>query len=113
MNRSYQLQQGEPYWMPEIGLGIGRVRGEMDGIDQEWLAWHDQSGTPYPLPAQVIERERQRADQAEQRADQAEQRADQAEQRADQAEQRADQERLEKLQLLEKLRQLGIDPDQL
>ena len=26
---AYQLQQGEPFWLPEIELGIGRVQGEL------------------------------------------------------------------------------------
>ena len=130
----YRLQQGEPYWMPELGLGIGRVRGELGGTEREWLAWHDQVGHPYPLPSQVVQherqradqeqqarlREQQRADQEQQRADQEQQRADQERQRADQEQQRADQERqradqaeLEKMQLLARLRQLGINPDQI
>ncbi|WP_235006897.1 Uma2 family endonuclease [Calothrix rhizosoleniae] len=31
----YQLQKGEPFWIPEIELGIGRVRGELGGIRRE------------------------------------------------------------------------------
>jgi len=42
--------------MEEVGLGIGRVRGEMDGIGQEWLGWYDRQGNPYPLPLQSLER---------------------------------------------------------
>lgn len=106
VNRRYQLQQGEPYWMPELGLGIGRIRGKLGRLQREWLAWHDMRGNPYPLPSQVIRRERQRAEQLELALRQEQQRAEQQQQRAEQAE-------LEKLQLLEKLRQLGIDPDQL
>ena len=134
VNQSYQLQQREPYWMPEIGLGIGRVQGQMEGIDQEWLVWHDRSGNPYPVPMQVIQRERQRANQERQRANQERQRANQERQRAEQVEQarlqerqraqqledalqqeqqRAEQAQRENLKLLEKLQQLGIDPDQL
>ncbi|MGK7890194.1 MAG: Uma2 family endonuclease [Leptolyngbyaceae cyanobacterium] len=113
---TYQLQPGEPYWLPEIGLGIGRVQGELGGIFQEWLAWHDEAGVPYPLPQELIQQledqltqERQRVDQERQRTDQERQRADQERQRADQIEQAFEQERLEKLRLLERLRQLGLD----
>ncbi len=35
VNGNYQLQIGEPYWMPEIGLGIGRYQGVIGGIPQE------------------------------------------------------------------------------
>jgi Uma2 family endonuclease len=53
----------------------------------------------------------QRADTAEQRADTAEQRADTAEQRADTAEQRADTVQQQAEKLAAKLRELGIDPE--
>lgn len=141
VNKRYQLQSSEPVWMPEIGLGIGRVRGEMSGIDREWLAWHDANGQPYPLPQQLAEQAQQRADTERQRADAERQRADAEQQRADTERQRADAERQrakaeqqarlqaqqqsdaerqraeqaerEKLALLAKLKQLGIDPEQL
>ena len=54
--------QSDPFWLPEIGLGIGRVEGILSGIKMEWLSWFDESGTPYPLVEEVAERERQRAD---------------------------------------------------
>ena len=49
-NGKYVHQSGEPVWMPEIGLGIGRERGMMEGTEQEWLAWYTEAGQPYPLP---------------------------------------------------------------
>lgn len=39
---SYQLQIGEPFWMPEIGLGIGRHPGNISGKPQEVLSWFDE-----------------------------------------------------------------------
>ncbi len=134
VNGSYQRQDGEPIWLPEIGLGIGRVQGKLGGIEREWLTWHDEFGRAYLLPHQTIRqlevqleqeqqetfRQRQRAEQESQRAEQERQRAEQESQRAEQTEQmlqleqqRAEQERLEKLRLREKLRQLGVDPDEL
>jgi hypothetical protein len=110
---TYQLQPGEPFWIPEIELGIGRVQGELGGIFQEWLAWHDATGRPYPLPQELIQhleyelaQERQRAEQERQRAEQERQRAEQERQRAEQMEQILEQERVEKLRLMERLRQL-------
>jgi len=52
---SYERQAGEPYWMEEVGLGIGRVYGRADGISREWLAWYDRQGNPYPLTLQMLE----------------------------------------------------------
>lgn len=47
---NYQLQLGEPFWMPEVGLGIGRYSGVLGGIEQELLGWFDQRGQRYLTP---------------------------------------------------------------
>jgi Uma2 family endonuclease len=101
----YQLQTGEPFWIPEIELGIGRVRGELGGIDREWLAWHDLTSTPYPLPQELIQQlRRELIDKDRQLM--------QERKRAIQIEQELEQERLEKLRLIEQLRRLGVDVDE-
>ena len=41
VNGTYQLQLGEPYYMPELGLGIGRYMMTLGGVQQEGLAWFD------------------------------------------------------------------------
>jgi Uma2 family endonuclease len=87
----YQLQIGEPYWMPEVGLGIGRYRGPIGGIHQEMLTWYDAQGQRYLS--------------AEEARVAAEQRSVSAEVAKVIAEERAD--RLEAL-----LRSQGIDPNQ-
>ncbi|NET57377.1 MAG: Uma2 family endonuclease [Symploca sp. SIO2E6] len=120
----YILQAGEPYWIPEIGLGIGRSRVTYGRLEREWLLWYDQEGNAYSIPEEAvdIERqqkqfERQRADQQQQRADQQQQRADQQQQRADQQQQRA--ERVEKAlqeqqqQVVTQLFSLGIAIEQI
>lgn len=38
----YQLQIGEPLWMPEIGLGIGRAVSQTGGLQRELLYWYDE-----------------------------------------------------------------------
>jgi len=43
----YRRQIGEPYWMPEIGLAIGRSRGIVGGIDREILSWFDPNRDRY------------------------------------------------------------------
>lgn len=93
----YVRQIGEPFWMPEIGLGIGRGAGLHEGIDREWLYWFDQLGNRYPAPIDVIGRERQLRFEMERRW---------------LAEQQARREAEQRLQeLLERLRQQGIDPE--
>ncbi|PZD74736.1 hypothetical protein C1752_00812 [Acaryochloris thomasi RCC1774] len=66
VNGSYKLQIGEPYWMPEVGLGIGRSEQVMGGIKQELLAWYDSQGDRYLSDDERAEAERQRADDAQQ-----------------------------------------------
>jgi Uma2 family endonuclease len=93
----YVRQAGEPIWMPEIGLGIGRALGLHEGIEREWLYWYDAQGNRYPAPPDVIAQERGLRLELEQRWQEERQARLEAEQRLQ--------------QLLEQFRQLGIDPD--
>ncbi|MCF2150023.1 Uma2 family endonuclease [Desmonostoc muscorum LEGE 12446] len=118
VNGRYELQEGNPVWLPEIGLGIGCERGNYCGVTREWMYWYDEQGQRYLTPAEQIKQEVQRAQQAQQRAQQETQRAQQEAQRAQQETQRAQQEaqRAQQAQqrvqqLTEQLRALGIDPD--
>ena len=61
---AYQRQSGEPCWMPEIGLGIGRDRLVDDPFDREVLTWYDARGQRYRSEAEV---ERDRADRLAER----------------------------------------------
>ena len=86
---SYRLQIGEPFWMPEIELGIGRCQSEVGGISQEILTWYDERGQRH-------------LSEAEQEATRAEQEAT-----------RADEEKRQKEKLENFLRSQGFDPDNL
>lgn len=55
----YQLQIGEPFWMPEIGLAIGRSRGVIGGIEREILSWFDPQGDRYLSAEERANQERQ------------------------------------------------------
>jgi Uma2 family endonuclease len=87
---AYQLQSGNPVWMPEIGLGIGYERGNYAGVEREWLYWYDERGNRYPTPNERVRQEAQRAEQEAHRAQQEAQRSQ---------------------KLVERLRELGVDPD--
>lgn len=80
---SYRRRSGNPVWMPEIGLGIGIARGTHEGLVREWLYWYDEHGNRYPAPENAIASERKRVERAEQQVTQ------------------------------ERLRQQGINPDNL
>jgi Uma2 family endonuclease len=47
---AYQLQIGEPYWFPEIGLGIGRCQEVSGAVQQEVLSWFDDRNNRYLRP---------------------------------------------------------------
>jgi Uma2 family endonuclease len=88
----YELQRGEPYWMPEVGLGIGRCQVMSDNLLQEQLAWFDERGDRYLT---------------------SEERATAAQQRAELERQQKEAERQRRSQLEDFLRSHGFDPDQL
>jgi Uma2 family endonuclease len=82
---SYQLQIGEPFWMPEIGLGIGRCPEIFSESNEEVLSWYDEHGDRYLRSEEKEIQARAEADLAQQRAE----------------------------KLLAKLQALGIDADML
>ncbi|MEA5533020.1 Uma2 family endonuclease [Crocosphaera sp. XPORK-15E] len=84
-NKKYELLEGEPVWLSQINLGIGKETGIYQGVSREWLYWYDQQGKRYLTP---------------------EEKAMEAQQQALEAKERA------KL-LEERLRSLGIDPNEL
>jgi Uma2 family endonuclease len=90
VDSEYQLQIGEPFWMPEIGLGIGRCVLPSDRFRREVLSWFDQQAQRYLTGEEKAALESQRANLEEQRAD-------------------AAQKQVELL--LEKLRSLGISEE--
>jgi Uma2 family endonuclease len=92
VNGTYQLQRGEPYWMSEIGLGIGRCQVMSDNELQEQLAWFDEQGDRYLT---------------------SDERADLEQQRVNLEQQRANLEQQRRKQLEEFLRSQGFDPDHL
>jgi Uma2 family endonuclease len=51
---AYQLQSGEPFWMPEIGLGIGRSPEIFPNSNEEVLSWFDENGDRYLRPEEQV-----------------------------------------------------------
>jgi Uma2 family endonuclease len=56
----YQLQVGEPLWMPEIGLGIGRCVLPGDPLGREVLSWFDVRGDRHLTPEEQERQQRER-----------------------------------------------------
>lgn len=99
------LPEGQMVWLEAVGLGIGCERNSVDGWEREWLYWYDRDGVRYPT--------------ATERAAVAEASSEQERFARRRAEAIADQERLAKQlaeqkaqRLADKLRELGLDPDE-
>ncbi|NER80487.1 MAG: Uma2 family endonuclease [Leptolyngbya sp. SIO1D8] len=80
---NYQLLEGNPVWLPEIGLALGRDRGTYLGREREWLYWYNEAGDRLLTPEEKVQEAQAQADQAQARAK----------------------------RLAEKLRELGVDPN--
>lgn len=96
-----------------IGVELGIWQGQYLNQDLPWLRWWDHEGNLLLNGDERAEQERQRAEQERQRAEQERQRAEQERQRAEQERQRAEQERERGDRLAAKLRELGINPEDL
>jgi hypothetical protein len=112
---------GERIWLESVGLGLtlwlGRFEEEHIRL---WLRWCNSSGEVIPTGAeraefehQQAQFERQRAQFADQRAESERQRAQFADQQVEFERQRAESERQRAQQLAERLRSLGINPDEI
>ena len=121
INGKYLPVIGSPVWMPEIGLGIGKEKHTYHGRHREWLFWYDEDGKRYPTPQEIIDQARQEADQFKQQAKEEKQRARGEKQRAKEEKQQqaeafnrqiqSEQDRSQRLS--DRLRELGINPDEI
>lgn len=90
---------GQFVWLDSVGLGLTLWQGQFeDEVDRLWLRWCDQQGRVIPTGAE-------RANVADQRAAAESQRAETEHQRAEIEHQRAER-------LAERLRTMGINPDE-
>ncbi|MBD2353459.1 Uma2 family endonuclease [Tolypothrix sp. FACHB-123] len=88
----YLLMSGSPVWLPQIGLGIGQERGIYQGIVREWLYWYDEDGEKLLTPDERIQEAEEQANFQAQRRLAAEQQV---------------------LLLTARLKDLGIEPENL
>ena len=114
-NGCYVIQEATAegrVWISELNLFLGIWAGERLKQTANWLRWWDESGNLLLWSAEQTEQERQQAEQERQRAEQERQRTEQERQRAEQEHQRAEKEHQRAEKLAAKLRELGIDPEQ-
>ncbi len=67
-NGEYKILEGEPVWLAEINLGIGREIGVYQGVEREWLYWYDQQGKRYLTPQEEVNNAKKQALDAEKKA---------------------------------------------
>lgn len=90
---------GLGFWLTDLELGLGVWQGSYQGVEGLWLRWYNAAGDWIPTPEEQAEQEHQRAEQERSRAEQ--------------ERSRAEQERLRADRLAARLRELGIDPEQI
>ena len=96
INGSYQEQTvvDNRFWLTDMSIGLGVWQGKFKGCPRAWIRWYDASGawiaTQVEQQTQLAETERQQREVAEQIADEERSRAD---------------------RLAERLKELGIDPN--
>ncbi len=94
------------YWIKELNLFIGIWQGSKAEFTTNWLRWWDKSGNLLLWGSELVEQERQRAEQERQRTEQ-------ERQRAEQAELELEQEQIARQRLVQKLKELGVNPENL
>jgi len=58
-NGTYHLQIGEPFWMPEIGLGLGRGQYQDGTRQREVLYWFNQQNQRYQTSEELAQQSQQ------------------------------------------------------
>ncbi|MCA2895391.1 MAG: Uma2 family endonuclease [Microcystis sp. M048S1] len=118
----YELLEPENnrVWLPEIGLALGYEQGEHIAWVREWLYWYDRSGNRYLTAEERARAAAAIAEQASLIAQQERLNAQQERLAKEEADAIAEQERLAKEEaeqkaqrLAERLRSLGINPDEM
>ncbi len=92
-------EAGQSVWLNAVGIGLTLWEGQFEEeVTRLWLRWCDQSGKVIPTGAEGQAAERERANAAEERANAEKERADASEAKS----------RL----LADRLRAMGIDPEE-
>jgi hypothetical protein len=87
------------YWIKELNLFIGIWQGSKAEFTTNWLRWWDKSGNLLLWGNELVEQEKQRTEQEKQRAEQ--------------AELELEREQISRQRLVQKLKELGVNPENL
>ncbi|MEG4572321.1 Uma2 family endonuclease [Microcoleus sp. N3A4] len=115
--REQVLTGSRRFWIPEIQLSLGLWEGSFLQNQRLWLRWYDINGnlvlTPEEFERQRAQLESQRAEFERQQAEFERQQAESERQRAESERQRAEFERERANRLADRLKAMGINPDEL
>lgn len=93
------IELPQPFWLPTVGLGLTIWEGEFEAVSGSWLRWCDPAQQVIPTGAEGKTLEFQRAEAERQKAEVERQKAEAERQKAD--------------RLAARLRELGINPDEI
>lgn len=99
-------------FFPELGLGLTVWQGTYETWEDQWLRWCDRDKQVIPSGAERAEAECERAGAESRRAENERRRAETESRRAAEAQHQAQAERERAQRLADKLRALGLDPDE-
>jgi Uma2 family endonuclease len=86
------VELSPPFWLETVGLGLKVWEGEFEAVEGTWLRWCDRNQQLIPTGAEAAAIAKQQAELERQRAELEQQKA---------------------ARLAERLREMGIDPDQI
>jgi len=95
-------------WCESLDFWLGTWQGTIDRETGSWLRFYDLSGNLVFLPEEAAQ---QQAEVAQQQAEVAQQQAEVAQQQAEVAQQQAEAERQRAERLAARLREMGVDPN--
>lgn len=109
--REVKDHQGR-FWLEEVALGLGLWQGSYLNEERLWLRWYDRAGLWLPTQEEEVARRNQQIAQRDQQIAQQEELLEQERQRLAQERNEKEAAQQKAQQLAAKLRELGIDPDQ-
>jgi Uma2 family endonuclease len=115
-----QILTKSRFWIPELELGLGLWFGSYNGCDRQWLRWYDADGNWLATPEERAESAMLQAQDERSAKESAMQQAQDERNAKESAMQQAEDERIAKEsamqrsdKLAERLRAMGINPDEL
>ncbi|MBW4659849.1 MAG: Uma2 family endonuclease [Drouetiella hepatica Uher 2000/2452] len=112
LNARRYMELPAPFWLEEAGVGLTLWEGEFEEQIGTWLRWCDRTGKVVPTGKERAVASEAKAQEAEVKAQEAEAKAQEAEAKAQEAEAKAQEAEAKAQRLAERLRAMGIDPNQ-